>query len=73
MPALQTLPEHLAVAAARRCHVCGAPFPAFGFGPPLTREGEYFWACGEHRATVERMLAPPEPPGESDPSQGSLF
>ena len=41
---------------ARRCHVCQAKYPAFGFGPPLTRPGRELWACGPHRDEVERAL-----------------
>jgi len=41
---------------ARRCHICGAKFPPFGFGPPLTRTGTTFWACGAHRLDIERQL-----------------
>jgi hypothetical protein len=41
---------------ARRCHICGAKFPPFGFGPPLTRTGITFWACGAHRLDIERQL-----------------
>ena len=50
--------RNLAVLAyeARRCRVCGAPHPAFGFGPPLTRKGHDLWACGLHRGDVERLL-----------------
>ena len=52
---------------ARRCHVCDAPQPAFGFGPPLTRKGHDIWAFGLHRADVERLLrggaAPQTPSG----------
>jgi len=42
---------------ARRCHVCGARYPAFGFGPPLTRTAQTVWACGAHRADVDRRLS----------------
>lgn len=51
---------------ARRCHVCDAPHPGFGFGPPLTRKGHDIWACGLHRADVGRLLrgeAAPQIPG----------
>lgn len=41
---------------ARRCHVCDAPHPSFGFGPPLTRKGHDVWACSLHRAEVKRLL-----------------
>jgi hypothetical protein len=41
---------------ARRCHVCHANRPPFGFGPPLTAAGRQVWACVEHRETVNLML-----------------
>lgn len=44
---------------ARRCHVCRARHPSFGFGPPLTRAGHVLWACGAHRAAVDSVLAGP--------------
>jgi hypothetical protein len=33
---------------ARRCAICGAKYPAFGFGSPLTRPGVVLRACGAH-------------------------
>ena len=44
---------------ARRCHVCQARHPSFGFGPPLTRKGHTLWACGAHRDEVNGMLSRP--------------
>ena len=44
---------------ARRCHVCQARHPSFGFGPPLTRKGHTLWACGTHRDEVHGMLSRP--------------
>jgi len=44
---------------ARRCHVCHARYPSFGFGPPLTRPGRVLWACSAHRAAVDSMLTGP--------------
>jgi hypothetical protein len=41
---------------ARRCPICGAKFPPFGFGPPLTQPGTTLWACGAHRVEIERRL-----------------
>jgi len=41
---------------ARRCRICGARYPAFGFGAPLTRTAQTVWACGAHRAELDRML-----------------
>lgn len=43
-------------AEARRCCVCGCRFPAFGFGPPLTRMDQAVWACLAHRTEVDRTL-----------------
>lgn len=30
---------------AKRCWVCTAAYPSFGFGPPLLPAGETVWAC----------------------------
>lgn len=38
---------------AKRCWVCGAPHPCFGFGPPLLPAGETVWACSA--ACVDTM------------------
>jgi hypothetical protein len=40
----------------RRCAICGAKYPCFGFGPPLTRPGITLWACGDHREELDRHL-----------------
>ncbi len=40
---------------ARRCIVCDCRHPSFGFGPPLHSKGT-IWACGTHRAEVDRQL-----------------
>ncbi len=50
-------PDAMREYEARRCHVCQARHPAFGFGPPLTRPGMVLWACGAHRAEVDGLLA----------------
>ncbi len=42
---------------APRCRICGARYPAFGFGPPLTRTAQTVWACSAHRAGVDCMLS----------------
>ena len=42
----------------RRCVICGAKYPSFGFGPPLTRPGIMLWACGDHRKELDRQLRP---------------
>ena len=41
---------------ARRCRICGCRHPGFGFEPPLARQEQELWACGPHRAEVERQL-----------------
>lgn len=33
---------------ARRCHICGARYPSFGFGPPMLKPEHALWACREH-------------------------
>lgn len=49
----------------RRCRICGARYPAFGFEPPLTRTGPTIWTCGAHRGEVDCMLSE----GAAIPSQ----
>ena len=49
-------PEGVQDFEARRCHVCDCRFPAFGFGPPMTRKDQIVWACLAHRTEVERTL-----------------
>ena len=39
---------------ARRCYCCGAPYPPFGFGPPLARPGHELWVCGDTAARSSR-------------------
>jgi hypothetical protein len=56
----------------RRCAVCGAKYPSFGFGPPLTRPGITLWSCLEHRGQVEKQLRPDPPPAPKVPPT-SLF
>ena len=56
----------------RRCAVCGAKYPPFGFGPPLTRPGIMLWACGEHRKELDRQLRPEDPPSPEIP-ETTLF
>ena len=65
---------------ARRCFVCGCRYPCFGFGPPLRSKGT-IWACGTHRAEVDRQLrnagsysrATPAGQPRDAPLQHSLF
>ena len=58
---------------ARRCLICGAKFPPFGFGPPLTRPGITFWACGAHRVEIDRQLAGGHQSAMCDDRQPSLL
>ena len=41
---------------SRRCHLCRAPFPPFGFGPPLSGSRMTVWACRAHQDTLSDML-----------------
>ena len=56
----------------RRCFLCGARDPAFGFGPPLTRNGGEFWACRAHRAEVDQMLRRATPVRRNPTTRPSL-
>jgi hypothetical protein len=56
----------------RRCAVCGAKYPPFGFGPPLTRPGIMLWACGDQREELGRQLRPENPPPLETPKM-TLF
>jgi len=60
-------PDTMSEYEARRCHVCQAPHPPFGFGPPLTRPGRELWACRTHLAAVDGMLS--EPPRAAVPAR----
>jgi hypothetical protein len=42
---------------ARRCAICGAKYPSFGFGSPLTRSGVVLWACSVHRMELDHRLS----------------
>ena len=64
----ETMREH----EARRCHVCRCTYPSFGFGPPLTPRGVVLWACGTHRAEVDRSLTGTAAKPDGKP-QCSLF
>jgi hypothetical protein len=64
IPELSETPDRPASASspleeyeARRCAICGARYPCFGFGPPLTRTGGDLWACGAHRAELDQRLS----------------
>ena len=58
---------------ARRCAVCGAKYPPFGFGSPLTRPGVVLWACGAHRAELDHRLSARHPHADTLAEQSSLF
>ncbi len=55
-PRQTNVPRSVQEHDARRCHICGAKFPPFGFGPPLTRPGIILWTCSAHRVEIERRL-----------------
>jgi len=72
-PGLASPSEAMREYEARRCHVCHARYPSFGFGPPLTRPGRVLWACGAHRAAVDSMLTGPPRAGAMAKRQPSLL
>ncbi len=58
-PAPQPAPrpnKAIAEFEARRCHFCRAPFPPFGFGPPLSGHRMIVWACRAHQDALSTML-----------------
>ena len=57
----------------RRCAICGAKYPCFGFGPPMTRPGVTIWACGRDRGEVEKRLRTHSATPPSDASQPALL
>jgi len=67
------MPEAVQKHDARRCHICGAKFPPFGFGPPLTRIGVDLWACSAHRLEVERQLTGANRPAMCEDRQPNLL
>ena len=68
-PALTPLEEY----EARRCVVCGARYPAFGFGPPLSRNGFFLWACFAHRTEVyDRLTGKPQLSQETERSPTNI-
>jgi hypothetical protein len=67
------VPGTLAEYERRRCAICGARYPGFGFGPPLTRPGAEVWACGAHRRELEARFARPTPRPGSDVPPDSLL
>ena len=58
---------------AHRCAICGAKYPPFGFGSPLTRPGGVLWACGAHRAELDHRLSARPPNADALAEQPSLF
>ena len=58
---------------ARRCAICGARFPPFGFDPPLTKRDVVLWACAAHRADLDRRLTERRIAPTEEPSQFALF
>ena len=58
---------------ARRCAICGAKYPAFGFGSPPTRLGVVLWACSAHRAEVDHRLSGRHTHADALAEQPSLF
>jgi hypothetical protein len=58
---------------ARRCALCGARYPSFGFGSPITRPGVVLWACGAHRAELDHRLSARNPRADTLAEQASLF
>jgi hypothetical protein len=67
------VPGTVAEYERRRCAICGARYPGFGFGPPMTRRGTILWACGPHRHELEARLAGPTPDASPDVLQKSLL
>jgi hypothetical protein len=67
------IPGTIAEYEQRRCAICGAGYPGFGFGPPLTRPGTVLWTCGPHREELEAQLAKPAPHAAPEAPQRSLL
>jgi hypothetical protein len=67
------VPGTVAEYEQRRCAICGARYPGFGFGPPLTRRGGELWACAAHRHELEARLRSPSAEQGSDAPQTSLL
>jgi hypothetical protein len=68
-PPLGSLAEY----EARRCAICGAKYPSFGFVPPMTRPGLTIWACFAHWKDVESQLTTWRQAGRSPDLQGTLL
>ena len=58
---------------ARRCAMCGAKYPGFGFGPPMTRPGVVIWACFTHWRDVERQVTDLTKPAADEGVQARLL
>jgi hypothetical protein len=61
------IPGTIAEYEQRRCAICGARYPGFGFGPPLTRPGIVLWACGPHREKLDKQIRPETLPTVAEP------
>jgi len=69
--AARPVPGTIADYERRRCAICGACYPAFGFGPPLTRPGAELWACGPDRHELVARLARPTPGPAPDSAEAA--
>jgi hypothetical protein len=58
---------------ARRCAICGAKYPSFGFGPPITRPGLTIWACFSHWKDVKSQLTSWRQGGGNPDVRGTLL
>ena len=67
------IPGTIAEYEQRRCAICGARYPGFGFGPPLTRPGIVLWACGPHREELAARFAKPTLDASPENRQRSLL
>jgi hypothetical protein len=66
-------PGSLAEYESRRCAVCGAKYPCFGFGPPMNRPGVTLWTCPAHRQELENRIVCSSRPTASHEGQGTLL
>lgn len=69
--AARLVPWTIADYERRRCAIFGARYPAFGFGPPLTRPGAELWACGPDRHELAARLARPTPAPAPDSAEAA--
>jgi hypothetical protein len=66
-------PGSVADFESRRCAVCGAKYPSFGFGLPMTRACVFMWACFARRHGVERRIDSRAQPSVNEKVQGALL